>query len=88
MAGNEVHRLPLVALGPLAIAIVGWLGARWGRPGLTLCSAVLLAGYVGCLMLTVYGVLPFLYVPGAVAMLMAVSLGRRRPVGGRVEGPA
>jgi hypothetical protein len=78
VAGYEVYRVPLVALGPLGVAVVGWIGARLGRPGLTWWSAILLTVYVVALTRMVWGILPFVYVPGAAAMFMAAALVRDR----------
>ena len=79
LAGYEIDRLPLVALAPLAVAVLGWLGARSGRPGWTLASALLLAGYIIAMTRVMSGALPFLFAPGAMLMFMAANLMRGRP---------
>lgn len=85
MMGDVVNRLTLVALVPLGIAVVGWVGARQGRPGLTWYSAIGLTMLVVILTRVSYGMLPFVYVPGAAAMFMAAGLVRERPSGNRAS---
>ena len=79
LAGYEIDSLPLVALAPMAIGVLGWIGARVGRPGLTLASALLLVGYIVAITRVMTGVLPLLFAPGAMLMFMAANLMRGRP---------
>ena len=77
LAFQEVPGL-LLALLPLAVAIVGWLGARSGKPAWMFSSAVALAAYIALLMQMMDGMLPFLFMPGTLAMFMAANLMRGR----------